>query len=330
MDLILKKAISESQRRYEKRDKKRKCMYCGCQNKAIKSHVLQKNGVINQISEGQHVMQLCIASIFEYESKGFLEIKSVWVNNAYTFNWFCLEHDTGIFQSIEVGQNLDLYDPQQQALFSYRWLCQEIRRKQQMIEHLIWVRDLLPRGSFDSNFQKIIDWYKNGEANMNYFKEKIEHDLSTWDFSEFYFETIQIPKIDLCISVPLNIEELSAEEEAKNIEKFANWVFEPYLISFISIFPKGEYSYAIFGYHKEYPCEWTKNLILKLKSGHRWVILKELSDLIVLRLEFWTMSPDLFRSIPRGKIEEYKEIFSENAMNHSPSLATNLNLFDGL
>jgi hypothetical protein len=101
----------------------------------------------------------------------------------------------------------------------------------------------------------------------------------------------------------------------------------PFATSFVNVFPKGNQSYIIAGYHKDYQCRWTDNLLNRIKRNNRDRIFKELSDLITLRLEFWAMSPKLFKTISKTELEKYKLVFSENVFNHSPKLKTKINLF---
>lgn len=328
MDIKFKKALAETQKYID--DKKRKCMYGNCSEKAIKSHVLQKNGILKEMSEFSHIKQLQPPNLFQDEDALF-NIESVWINDAYTFKWFCGNHDTSIFKPIEDPWTMDLYNPIHQALFAYRALCQEIRRKEKAIELVEWTRSRMPRWSWNNQIlNSYIDWFKCGIMGMNYFKSELETWLENNNLSQFIFETIEMPKIEICISTPLSVEEDIPHPNWILYKDYLEEQSRPFPTSFINIFPKWDLSYAILGYHKSYPCKWTQELMIKLRKGNRELIFKEMSDLLVLRLEFWAMSPELFRSIPSEVIEEYKDTFTEHAMNHSPSLTTSINLFASL
>lgn len=307
------------------RNKNRSCMYSYCSQKAIKSHVLQKNGILKQISENNHIIELKPANLFEIHDKGISNFKKVGVNNAYTFKGFCNQHDCEIFKPIEKNSKLNLQNPLQQALFSYRGLCQEIRRKEIAIEFNRQIVKIVPQDT-KPMFETLNDGYIDGYRNLNYFRKELELALQNNKFNQFSFFTVKIPKIDLCISVSLNIGELSNPEklpyaEWKNKQKI------PFTTSFINVFPYKQDSYFIAGFHNKYPCHWTIEMVKKLRKFSHSKILKELSDLIVLRLEFWAMSPTLFSEIPNQSLKKYKQIFSDNIFNHSEKLKTNLNLF---
>lgn len=311
----MQREILESRKRSEK--KSRQCMFENCQNKAIKSHVLQKNGILREISQNNHLIQPLPPDPFQYDKKGLFDFKTVGINDVYTFLGFCKEHDNRIFEPIESQSDLKFDNINQQALFSYRGLCQEIRRKEISIE---WLNDIIKVCpiAIVHYMQSTINGYHHGIQNLSFYKLELEKAIQTNDFSSFHFLTTKIPKIDLCISVPLNIET-------------PNQVLEiPYATSFMNIFPKNDNTYVIGGYHKKKPCSWTKNFLTKVRVSKKDKIFKELSDLITLRLEFWAMSPQLFKKIKQKDIEEYKLLFTKNVHNHNLYLKTDLNLFKNM
>jgi hypothetical protein len=309
---VLKK-ILESRKKSEKQN--RLCMFADCREKAIKSHVLQKNGVLREISEKNHLVQPLPPSPFETAKKGIFDFRKIGVNDVYTFKGFCSEHDNGIFQPIESNENLDFTDSNQQALFSYRGLCQEIRRKEISVE---WLNDLMKLCPIETIYmmQSSLNGYKHGIENLTFFKKELEKAIKNDDYSSFEFKTIKIPRLELCVSVPLNIK--TSADQKLDI---------PYTTSFVNVFPKGDFTYVIGGFHKDYKCSWTQKFITKMRSSKKDKIFKELSDLVTMRLEFWAMSPKLFRQIPATDVEKYKQLFTQNVFNHDAELRTELNLF---
>lgn len=103
--------------------KPRYYMEDGCNNIAINSHTLQKNGILRQMSEKNHLFQFSNVSPFQRNKKGSFELKKIGINKAYTFSGFCVEHDSTIFKPIE-NKNVNLFDNLSINLFSYRALCQ--------------------------------------------------------------------------------------------------------------------------------------------------------------------------------------------------------------
>jgi hypothetical protein len=319
----MEKAILKARKKSE--NKTRTCMFEDCQNIAIKSHILQKNGILNEISEKNHLIGLVPSNPFEMETKGISDFKTIGINNAYTFQGFCKSHDSNIFKPIETNFLLDFNNKYHQTLFCYRGLCQEIRRKEISIEWLDDLRDFYPPEILVNVFY-LTEGYYDGIKNLKYFKTELENCIKSNNYDTFHFDKITIPRIDLCISTPLNIRELEIPkyDNSDSMKKFRK---TPFTTSFLNIFPKGNNSIIIAGYHKKYPCAWTNDFIRKINNGTEQNILKELSDLITLRLEFWAMSPSLFNSIDRTELEKYKKQFKENVYNHSAKLETELNLF---
>lgn len=302
-------------------------MFENCQSTAISSHVLQKNGILKEISENNHLIELKPSDPFKIEKEGVSEFKLVGINSVYTFPGFCSIHDSSIFKTIETIETLDLQDKEQQSLFSYRGLCQEIRRKEISAETLKELKDKFPphvRHLVDS----LLNGFEDGQKNLPYFKTEFETCIKLKNFDRFHFETIQIPKIDVCISVPLNIGELKIRDENETYEEWRMNNTIPSTTSFVNVFPKGKFTYIIAGYHKDYVCKWTDNFIARLKRKKKERIFKEISDLFTLRLEFWAMSPKLFSTIRKVDLEKYKDLFAANVYNHSPKLKTKLNLFE--
>jgi len=290
-------------------------MFNGCQKKAIKSHVLQKNGILREISDKNHLVQFLPPNPFETAEKGMFDFKEIGVNDVYTFKGFCEEHDNKIFEPIESKSELNFTDPKQQTLFCYRGLCQEIRRKEISTE---WLSDLIKICPIETIhlMQSSLNGYNHGIENLSFFKKELEKAINTNNYSSFKFTTIKIPRIELCISVPLNIK--ASNQEDLNI---------PYCTSFLNVFPKNDSTYVIGGFHQDFKCSWTNKFLMIMRSANKGKILKELSDLVTMRLEFWTMSPKLFKKIPSYAIEDYKRLFTANVFNHDSNLKTELNIF---
>jgi len=307
------------------KDKKRCCMYDDCSLEAIRSHVLQKNGILNLIAEKGHLVQLTELNPYEFYNGDLPNLKSLGIKHVLTFKGFCKFHDSEIFKAIENSKTLDLYSKKHQALFCYRGLCQEIRRKEIVIEILEDSIAILPEESLKVN-NLLLFGNRQGLKNLHFFRKELEDSLKNNDYSSFVFETLEIPKIDVCISTPLSLGKLNPPID-NDFEKWRANLPNPFITSFINVFPMNNKSYLITGYHKDYTCNWTNALVNKIKLADDKMILKEISDLIVLRLEFWAMSQTLFKKIPKAKWIEYNKIFSENVLSHDNELETKFNLF---
>ncbi|WP_050378726.1 hypothetical protein [Chryseobacterium sp. Hurlbut01] len=111
------------------RKAKQKCSFKDCDQEAIKfSHVLQKNGILRNISQDNHLYQFHISSFFNTEKNGKFLMKKIGINEVFTFPGFCKYHDNKIFSPIE-SSKIDFENRSTNILFAYRAICQEIYRK---------------------------------------------------------------------------------------------------------------------------------------------------------------------------------------------------------
>lgn len=266
------------------KNKNRICMHPGCNQIAIKSHVLQKNGILKEISFKNHLFQFNNVSSFEVEQKGKFELKRIGINDVYTFPGFCKNHDTEIFKSIESEKNIDLTTRKSICLFSYRALCQEIRRKEIALD--------IADGILDTNFNlEVILYFNdykngllNGIKNLSFFKEQLEHELEMQNCN-FIVDICEITKTDICISGPQNIYDKNNPLSSTH-DKDGKILNNPFTTSVINIFPYMDKSYITIAYHKDYKCNWTEEIFKKFKTANEEEILKLISDLISTRFEF--------------------------------------------
>ncbi|MES2515306.1 MAG: hypothetical protein V4580_14230 [Bacteroidota bacterium] len=306
------------------KNKLRKCLVDGCEENAIKSHALQKNGILNQISEKNHLFQFSNVSAFQKAEKGSFELSKIGINDVYTFPGFCKEHDSSIFKQIET-KKFELESDKSINLFSYRALCQEIRRKEIAID----VAQKLIETNYNVAIVVHMSNYKigliNGLKNLYFFKKELENDLENSD-GKFLHKICEIPKTELCISAPLNIYDKD-NELSKTHDNYGRVLNNPFVTSFVNLFPYGDKSYLMITISKDFPCNWTENIFnkfQKLKSPNH---LKLISDLITTRFEFWCISPKLRSTLSKLKIDEMIEIWSEEVLNFDSVIETNFNVF---
>lgn len=308
------------------RKKKWKCMSPSCNSNSIKSHVLQKNGILNQISKDRHLIQPFVPSLFRFDNKNVIELGKVGLNKVFTFPGFCNKHDTEIFKPIE-SKSIEFKSKKVQLLFSYRALCQEIWRK---IKFLEMVKLIEPQINpiISDHIETFKFGNKSGVRNLRFFKKEIERELAQPKEQLFKFYTLEIPKIDICISIPLNIGHKEIIKE--NLEKYgtkdlSNWKIVN--TSFLNVFPFHDKLVIIAGYHKKYPCPWIKELIERLSINNLEAIKKILSELITFKLDYWCMSPSLWENIGIENQNKFKLLYSENFYNTSTKIKTEFNLF---
>lgn len=302
------------------------CMYPGCKNTAINSHVLQKKKILKPIAPNDHLYCLEPNSFFNKEQR--LTYKRRGINKVLAFKGYCKYHDDKIFSSIEKS-NVDWNDPKSQFLLGYRSVCREIYVKQIMIdyysEHLS--KFFLPDNVLtDYNVrhycERSIFSLSMGIKDMNRYKEFIELGIFTNNYSNYNFETIILPFcIELCVSSPISV---SYSEDIPNRDiKEADFVET----NIVNVFPYKGKSVVIIGYANEFDNRWAKEFSRKLKTQEVDLICKTLSDLILFRAEFYCMSEKLYQSIAKDELNEFLKKSDETALYLSNSLSSHLNIF---
>lgn len=117
-----------------------RCLYPNCKNKDIvKSHTLQKKGVVSQLTVNGQVCMPRISrdSTYPFDKKMGIKLREVGQNEATTFTGFCKEHDDKIFAPIEKLEWIP--DEQSEFLFTYRTICSELQTKQELIKRMNYV-----------------------------------------------------------------------------------------------------------------------------------------------------------------------------------------------
>nr|GFB47557.1 hypothetical protein [Tanacetum cinerariifolium] len=112
--------------------RRRKCMYPGCGEVAIGSHILQKKGILDKIAEEGHVMQLTQGT--PYHPMRF-ERRGIGTADMLVFSGFCSinKHDAQVFDEIE-NQPCDFTTYRQQLLSSYRGHLNELAKQYFLVD----------------------------------------------------------------------------------------------------------------------------------------------------------------------------------------------------
>lgn len=296
-------------------------MFPDCKEKSINSHVLQKNGILSRIGRNNHLIEVKPTNIWEFNSQGVFKYQEIGINDVFTFPGFCSFHDNKIFKPIE-SNNLDFSEYKLQCLFSLRGLCQEIRRKEQVgifIDYLLGQRN-----EFSVlNISDILEDYRNGLRfgiiNLTFFKEQLENDIFN-NSMNFEFNVLKRQYTEICTSAPLNIKEPNAYK-LDSIDEYLNKGIKNKIpTTFVNVIPTLTNSIWIIGEHKQYRSTYTERLI---HLDHE----QALSELLILRLEYWCMSHAFLDKYIKPKLNEIRNLFKINVLNFDTELTTQINLF---
>jgi len=320
------KLFSDYERIFKKVNKKtRQCLVNGCKNNAIKSHALQKKGILKEISSKNHIYQFSNVPLFLKDKKGNYELKKRGINDVFTFPGFCALHDTSVFSNIETNK-IQANSIESARLHSYRAISQEIRRKEIAIDLANDLLDTNPPLDIIMSFHFYKKGLLSGIENLNFFKNELEKEIFT-EYSIFEYQIVELPKIEVCISAPLTIKNEN-ESDADILDENGNFVNKIITTNILNIFPIKNKTLVLLAQHPKYPCDWSSDLINELKNSEKTNYKKIISDIISTRAEFWCISPKLYESINKKKKERLLEIWKNEVLNFSSNINNDFNFFE--
>ena len=311
------------------KEKKRKCIVDNCQNFAINSHILQKNGIINLICENRHFYILGLTDFFKPQAifDSPIQFRKIGINEGLSFPLFCNTHDTELFNDIEIGEyNPNLYKTQ--LLFVYRSVCKELRKKEIQIDiqGTILNNPTIRTEFTDKKIEMttdLLNGYILGAKDLIYYKKEIESELAklatgSSNPTQFTFITAITNKLDVCTSTlfsPIDYDTHAFQDE-------------PFKAIFISIFPKDDLTLIICGYHNKFSSNWMSDFTSSWKTLTPEEIQKRISEILITRCETWGISPALFNSMNAEKKGAVVHEFLNNLYSHDEDLVSEINIFE--
>lgn len=302
---------------------KRRCILCD--EPAINSHLLQKNGILNNINSNGHIIQIKPRDFVNEHKDGIIDIVRVGINRGMSYLLFCNSHDTRVFEDIE-QKTLDITKYRNQLLFSYRSLCAEFRKKDMNID--IFSR-ILRSNNLATNKHLIelskmhIEANEGGKLDLQFYKNEFEKEIFEKEKDFFAFELFEFDFLPISASavytpIKPNIHNL---EYLQNPENVLSMIF-------INLVPINNKLYLLLGYHKDKPDEWIADYINSWKNISNNELSKKLSDLVSTKIETWAISPEYFQKIDPKEIEKLKKYWNKHAMDLRITQKVDFNLFN--
>lgn len=214
---------------YKKKAKKeiKTCYHPRCANKSINTHILQKNGILSEISPNRHLWKLEIDRF----KNPYYQFKRKGIENVFTFNGFCDYHDNELFKEIE-NTEIDFEDYRNFLKFSLRALYNEINRKEVIINAFTNLFADFPQ--YSSNLNE--EWLEGKRRGVYYFKKaekRIWSDIDNGTESYIYnFRTL--PFLEICASGFFTYE---TTEEIIKYESVTGERYPEYTNIFFNLFP---------------------------------------------------------------------------------------------
>lgn len=274
----------------------KKCYFPSCKNTPINSHILQKNGILNQLAVNNHLWE---KSVNQYRENPFY-FKKTGINEVYSFDCFCKEHDNKLFAKIE--QNLiDFSDYHSCLLYTLRSIYNELWRKEVNVEHY---KLMIMKGLFPGYKQQIIEETIKQEllgiSDIKKFETDIWKDINTGT-ENFVFNNRKLKKIDICLSALYNYE---TTLEMYNYKLLHGKDMERVTSVFANLFPYGNNSILLMGYNKKDENKIKPYFNTFFKNSERKVE-TQITNMLMFTTETWVISESLYLN----KIKEIEDIF---------------------
>ncbi|SFP02226.1 hypothetical protein [Prevotella sp. tf2-5] len=299
------------------------CQVDGCEEAAINSHLLQRNGILNNIAENNHLIEARPTDFFKWNAIDCpIEFRQVGINQAISLSVFCDKHDTELFKKIEQG-NLDFGDYETQLLLSYRVVCAEIVKKEQNIEITKRIQRANTLNFPAEMLNTELKGYQLGLRDLNEYRKLIESELNA-PTSKFHFRRYSYSKIAVAASATFSYEVDAGT--SRGIEKsFEGKVWDT---GFIHVIPTGTSLEIVVGYHEDHTNDYLVRYIDSWANLDDVALKMQLTDLFAARIEGWVMSPSLFKSLSNGAKDKFMRYFSDNAANYNMLQRPDFSLFD--
>lgn len=297
-----------------------RCANDNCNGKAINSHLLQRNGILNSIAEDGHLIELRLTDVFRWQNESSpMEFKRVGIGSALSLPIFCSQCDSLLFKTIE-NEELNLHDYHAFLLFSYRVVCAEQRKKQQNVEiHERILNAETLKGSFDKNYVELfLKGFKLGVNDLERLKRIVKVELGSKE-NIFEFFTYKYPLIKVYgASLFSVVERYDADEMERSI-------FDDV---FIHVIPYKDELFIVCGYLKEYKTNWVVEYCQSWGNLSHQDLTFKLTNLFAARIENWGLAPSLFNKIPQPTVTKMIKFWNANAMHIHQDLTADFNLFE--
>ena len=273
------------------------CFYPDCNNVSINSHILQKNGILSSLEKDRHLMQM---EINQYRDDIHF-FKRIGINEAFSFNCFCQEHDSELFKAIETKE-IDFTVYKNLLLFTLRAIYNEKFRKIVNLK----MKECLIREHHDiySSYKLNADneQEKLGILDIQKTEDLIWRDIQNGTES-FVFKVRQIEKIELCLASFYNYE---TTQELNDYRIKYGKDMENVTDIFITVFPYFDKSVFIMGYKKEEEST-VKGYVNSFFSENEKRLLRKLTNLLLFQCETWVTSEHFYNN----RLKKCESVFSE-------------------
>lgn len=299
------------------KNKKWDCLYNECTENAINSHILQKNGILNQIAPHGFIYEIKPKDVFTWENLGFKELtyfKRIGTSQAHSFSTFCNKHDTEIFKAIETHP-IDFTDYNINLLFAFRTLASFMRREEIILEKhkRLYNSHIIQANPHNQESQRITKEFIDLHEILIHIRNK-EHELFTNDIENsqenFTFIELNYPLKEIYSSTVLSSPTLNS--------------------IYVNIFPYNSQTKILIFYLTKSEDKWTTEFVDGWKDLNETELEFKLTTYLLTKCENWGISETLYDNIDsetEKKIIENTQSFlkkQEKALDNSFLLDFNI------
>lgn len=295
------------------------CMHPNCNEKAINSHIMQKNGILSSIADDKHLWE----SSIDHFKQEYTRLHRKGINKIYTFTGFCNNHDTSIFSKIETEGEIDFQDYESCLLFALRTTYNELWLKEVVIKMQECVINHSGVDTDNQMLRETIRQNKLGIKDLEHYTNSMWNDLEN-ETESFVFEHREMDYKEICLNAIFTYDTSSEIMDyqykyGKDMERTSE--------IFISYFPYNNKSILLMGYHKDDTAKVKSyvNLFFKenIKRTH-----KRLSSLIIFNCETWVCSNTFYKEKFEGLDSEFFKAMKFSAKNGNERKTFNFDLFN--
>ncbi len=297
-----------------------KCIEPDCGRMAINSHLLQRNGILSNITDNGHLYEIKSSDIHRWHSRSQLfEFKKLGISKALAQPLFCEICDSKIFESIEKGHvSLDSYLAF--GLLNYRVACAEQRKKEieiEVFQRILNSKTL--RGRLDTVIiEQFLYGYELGVRDLTMLRDLIRNEIK-YERRVFSFEKFSYPLVKVYGAALFGTTDENSNEVSEKIE------FDDI---FIHVIPLESSLLIMCGYLNEFKTKWAVDFVDSWRDLNEDDLQLNLTNLFAARIENWGIAPSLFESIPKETIDKMINFWNENAGTLDKSLESDFNLFE--
>lgn len=299
------------------------CLHDDCDNNTqTYCHLMQKNGVLSNITFDNHLFQMQISNPHKWlgEITDVFEMRKIGINQVFSGKLFCDKHDTELFKKFEVNVP-DYDDYETQLLMCYRTMCYELWQNYYNIkfseESAKGFTNLLDNINLDNRLPIKIIQEKLNEIHKRISQEK--NKITTTSINIKYVQQIgkhfssallninnqamkfvcrKIKQLPISASMMLSSEKYFKDQQNNY----------PY---FVQVIPQIDKSYIIFGYFHELFDEWLDSYYHRFLTFKENELLTELTRLITTRNLTWCVSPNFYNNLTEQIKQKIKDDYIE-------------------